>query len=493
MHVSFVSNQNERRMVLIVAVVALAGLCSYLAFSALAYHVGFPLDDSWIHLTYARNLAEHGQWAFQLGRPSAGSTAPLWTALLSIGFWLQLAPYVWTYLIGWITLIAIAVLADKAARRLIPTYHSTLPWVGIFITLEWHLLWAAASGMETLLHGLLIFAVLSALTAGSRRYLTLGLLTGLSVWVRPDGLTLLGPILLTSIVQEKTMNARGQAIFKMLLGFGALFVPYLFFNLALSGSPMPNTFYAKQAEYAIWQAIPLIVRIERYSEPLLASPFVVLLPGVFLWAYRSFQRGNWGTLMGMIWFVSYVGVYLMRLPAYQHGRYLMPAMPILFFWGLLGLLEFVLSIFTNKFQSTLAVFWKLLTAAVSMVFIIVGARAYALDVAFIESEMVVTAMWAAQNLPSEAVLAVHDIGAIGYFDGHELLDLAGLVSPEVVPFIRDETRLAKYLDEKSADYLITFPAFYPQLTAQRSPIFTTNAVFAPEMGGENISVYRWPP
>ena len=72
----------------------------YLVASALYYRVGFPLDDSWIHLTYARNLAVFGEWAFQPGKSSAGSTAPLWTVLLSIGFFIKLAPYIWTYLLG---------------------------------------------------------------------------------------------------------------------------------------------------------------------------------------------------------------------------------------------------------------------------------------------------------------------------------------------------------------------------------------------------------
>jgi hypothetical protein len=71
-----------------------------------------------------------------------------------------------------------------------------------------------------------------------------------------------------------------------------------------------------------------------------------------------------------------------------------------------------------------------------------GARFYADDVSFIEEEMVATAKWIAANTPADAVIAAHDIGALGYFDRHRILDLAGLVSPEVVPFIRDETRLA---------------------------------------------------
>src|SRR5919197_4892312 len=44
---------------------------------------GFPLDDSWIHLHFARNLAEGAGFAYNPGVPVAGSTAPLWTLLLA--------------------------------------------------------------------------------------------------------------------------------------------------------------------------------------------------------------------------------------------------------------------------------------------------------------------------------------------------------------------------------------------------------------------------
>src|SRR5690606_41130388 len=47
---------------------------------------GFPLDDSWIHQVYGRNLAQTGQWAFITGQPSAASTSPLYTVLLAAGY-----------------------------------------------------------------------------------------------------------------------------------------------------------------------------------------------------------------------------------------------------------------------------------------------------------------------------------------------------------------------------------------------------------------------
>src|SRR5215208_4403954 len=110
----------------VIALAALVAILFYLIVSALIFRIGFPLDDSWIHLTYARNLAEHREWAFRLGERSAGSTAPLWTVLLSIGFLINLAPYVWTYLLGWAVLTLLAVYAENLARRLVPSYRSPI-------------------------------------------------------------------------------------------------------------------------------------------------------------------------------------------------------------------------------------------------------------------------------------------------------------------------------------------------------------------------------
>ncbi len=80
------TSEISQRDLLIIALAVILIAVIYLLASQFTYAIGFPLDDSWIHQTYARNLAQNGEWAFRPGIPSAGSTAPLWSALLALGF-----------------------------------------------------------------------------------------------------------------------------------------------------------------------------------------------------------------------------------------------------------------------------------------------------------------------------------------------------------------------------------------------------------------------
>ena len=117
---------------ILIALVALAAVLFYLVVSARTFRIGFPLDDAWIHLTYARNFAEHGEWAFRLGENSAGSTSPLWTFLLSLGFFMRIAPTIWPFLLGWALLTLLGIQAEIATRQIVTTFHSRVPWVGFF-------------------------------------------------------------------------------------------------------------------------------------------------------------------------------------------------------------------------------------------------------------------------------------------------------------------------------------------------------------------------
>jgi len=122
----------------------------YLAVANSSVGLGFPLDDAWIHQTYARNLAELRQWAFIPEITSAGSTAPLWSALISLGYFARLDPHFWTYFGGLALLASSAVVAARWFALRLPE-RADLAWtVAVLIALEWHLAWASLSGMETL-------------------------------------------------------------------------------------------------------------------------------------------------------------------------------------------------------------------------------------------------------------------------------------------------------------------------------------------------------
>jgi hypothetical protein len=477
---------------LILAFVTILSVGGYLLASGILYRTGFPLDDAWIHQTYARNLALHGEWSFNPGKLSGGSTAPLWSALLAIGVLLKLSPYTWTCLLGGMALWGISMLGEKTVRKLVATYRPRFPWVGAVLALEWHLVWAAASGMETILYALLATAVLVLILSGSQDFFKIGLLVGLSIWLRPDAITLLGPAVLVILLCQPSWSKRLRALAHLGMGFGSPFTLYILFNLFISGHPWPNTLYAKQAEYAVYLNSPFLERLGLEALQPLIGVGVVLLPGLVMITVSAIRRRAWGILAAGTWLAGLLTLYAWRLPVtYQHGRYVIPAMPIFFLLGLAGFAEFNLRI-NPRWDWIIPTFWRLTAAVILTIFWGRGAYSYAEDVAIIESEMVATAKWVSRNVPPDALVAAHDIGALGYYGKHELVDLAGLISPEVIPFLRDEKQIAAYISGRRVGYLVVFPDWYPSLTGSLSAVFTTGATYAPALGEENMAVYRWP-
>ena len=491
-------------MLVAAAFTTLLTVALYLAVSNNAFGFGFPLDDAWIHQTYARNLAELREWAFIPGRASAGSTAPLWSAWISLGYFVHLDPLFWTYVSG-ITLLALT--AGLAARWLAVRMPERKPlaWIlAVLIPLEWHLAWAALSGMETL--ALAAIAMLCFYWLESRRVgaLGVGLLIGVGVWIRPDALTLavaaVGYMLLRD--REKVLRPWLSLAF----GLTVPLLPYLAFQRWLSGEILPNTFFAKQAEYAALRELPFLVRwLTQAGIPgdwlgadglpsggPVIGVLMVLLPGLLITIRHTWRSRQWAELIPLAWAALYLAVYALRLPVtFQHGRYAIPVIPVLLVFSFEGMARWIRPRSQQIKVRVPSRAWVLVVALSSLIFWVIGAGAYGRDVAIIESEMVATARWIEDNLPPEAVVAAHDIGAIGYFARGDLIDLAGLVSPEVIPFIRDEAALARYLDESGAEYLVTFPGWYPELTEGRSPVFVTGALHSPAAGGENMAVYAW--
>jgi arabinofuranosyltransferase len=474
------------------AVIALVSFAGYLAASKTLYGFGFPLDDAWIHQTYARNLACCGEWAFVPGDPSGGSTAPLWSLGLSLGHALGLGPLPSGYGLGMAAWLALAwccagwfALRNPGVAR--------WPWViGALVLVEWHLAWSAVSGMETLLFALLVVAVFVLLDARAS-WLAVGALVGLTVWVRPDALTLLLPVALHLGLRREDQGERGwRGAAWFVVGLALLIVPYFGFNAALAGSIFPSTLAAKTAEYASLRNAPFLQRLLQQMALPLVGLLAVLLPGMLVAAWRAGRGAQWTRLAPLAWAAAYLAAFALRLPVvYQHGRYAMPTIPVLLVLGMEGMSVWAQIQSPVPARRILSRVWSLTLPAVALIFWVLGARAYAQDVAIIETEMVAAARWIQGNTPTSARIAAHDVGALGYFGNRQILDMAGLTSEEAIPILRDEAALYDWLEKQGADYLMTFPSWYPWLTTQANIVFQTDGSYAPAAGGENMAIYSW--
>ncbi len=506
-----------------IVIAAFLGVAGYVLWATGQGLSGFPLDDAWIHQTYARNLAETGQLAYLPGEPSAGSTSPAWSFLLSIGYLLRLDFRIWTYLLGAVSLAVTAWLTYRLFLRLPAlrqgsgqTAQSAAALLaGLFCAVEWHLVWAAASGMETIFFTGLSLALVEYFSSqialrrtpqgpmslqkeqGIVSAVGIGLLGGVLVLARPEGLVLAGMVIVGLLFLPRPAG-RSQLLSQLmtaglcLVALAGVLAPYLVFNLRASGSIFPNTFYAKQIEYlSDW---PLLIAFWRVLSPALVGAQALLVPGFGYAAYLLIRRREWHAVLPLLWWLVLVSMYALRLPVnYQHGRYLMPTIPWIILYGVWGTALALLPRSAALVVRVISRGTPVAVALLAVVFWARGALAYVDDVAFIDGEMVATAHWIDDNTSPENIIAVHDIGAVGYLTDRPLLDLAGLITPEVIPIMTDADKLADWMLERKATYVVFFPDFsptYEKLDAMLQRVRCTGFAWTRAAGRQNMCVYR---
>ena len=515
----------------VAAAALLAG--GYLLYAWAVYGlIGFPLDDAWIHQTYARNLGILGQWVFQPGEMSAGSTAPLWSILLALGYRLGIPHLMWTYSLGVLALGVNAWLAARLSNRLLPG-RPVVPWLaGMAVVMQWQLVWAAVSGMETLLFSGLGLGLMDLITGDRhlsssnqwapegdeqaieqqvprlRRWFVAGLLGGLLVLTRPEGLLLVGLAAL-SVTWQLRHNPHRLATVGALFGIGVALplLPYLTFHFTLSGHPFPNTLYAKQREYrTVLELYPLGQRWLMVVQTALIGGQVLLLPG-FLFAvghallaarrHADARRSSQGVVFLLAsWWLAHLTLYAWQLPlTYQHGRYQMPVLAAFVTLGVVGSVRLRDALRSGMARRIIERTVLIACTVTYLVFLGLGVRAYAQDVGFIEGEMVTIARWLVANTPQDSLIAVHDIGAVGYFAGRRLLDLAGLITPEVIPIMDDEMALLHFIESQGGRYVVFFPDWSPAYRrmaqdARLEAAFSSGYAWTRAQGRENMTVYR---
>ena len=412
---------------IVAAVVAILVYHSTLASNGFA---SFPLDDAWIHLTFARTLATTGRFAYgALNTATSGSTSPLFTFIEALLFFITKDEFA----VALIPLILAYMAATYCFFLLVQKFTNVawLPLVGSILFLAAPSLAILPSwGMETMLViALLLWATLEYT---QRRWFALALALGLALWARPDTLVFDLALALDYFWSRKRDESRPKA--KAFVPLLLLALLYFGFNFALSGTPLPNTFYAKLAYYhgshpEFWAPLWTLAAGDGCI-----IAFVLAAVGA-LWVLTR-KRGR--NLVLVAYPVGLILLYRWKLPLlFQDGRYLVPMLPFIMLLAVIGAANLAAWVGKNLATRTTALATVLLLAAAIGEFAGVGeaSKKLAFEDAYIHNLQFATAHWCAKNLPASGVIATHDIGAFGFYSGRKIVDLAGLATPAMIPYL----------------------------------------------------------
>ncbi len=490
--------------------------------------LGLPLDDSWIHLNFARNLAAGEGLSFNPGELVTGSTAPLWTGLLSLVYLLPGSPVVWTKLIGIALFLLMADLVFRISRELGLGVGLAMLAAVLTVLTEW-MVWSALSGLEIPLFLVLslggILLHLRERQAGGPP-VSLALLA-LACLARPEGQLLLLLAFVDRLVlferdPKGALVCRRGDLAPLLGGLAlaaVLLFPMLAFNLAIADSPVPTTFGAKvppSLEPGGVNLLPSLRYLHRAPIDILfrSQPYMVLLAGAGLLALigrlgterdRGLLLGTW--LVGLPLAYGVVSSISGETVAGNFGRYFFPLYPIVVIVGVVGL-ERVSDLLTGglrvgSYRAPIRVLLVALLLWPSAVGTLRGSQRYVQSIANVYDGNVKAARWLSERVPPEAVIAVTDIGVFGYMLPNRIIDLAGIAHPEARRAryqAAAEGRLAdegtlRYLGEQQPDFLAIFPAWFPALVAEGSPFTELERFEVPDnitLFSDQIVIYSTP-
>jgi hypothetical protein len=192
------------------------------------------VDDVFIFLRHARNLAMAGQYAFDLGTRVEGTSSVAWTGLLALAWragWRGLGV---AKALSFGAGLTIPAVCGVVVRRIVPERPWLLAAPAVALALDADLAGWSASGMDTPLWSLACVACV--LLAHRPRLAAVAL--GSLAWIRPEG-----PLLAAAAVLALSRDRRS------LLRLGALAAAPIVFltllRLAYFGDVVPNTFWAK--------------------------------------------------------------------------------------------------------------------------------------------------------------------------------------------------------------------------------------------------------
>ncbi len=488
--------------------------------------LALPLDDSWIHLQFARQLALGEGLAFNPGQWISGSTAPLWTALLTLGFVLPGGPIWWAKAFGIGFFLATILATGRLAEEL--GLGTNLCRFAATMTAASHwLVWSALSGMEIMLFSSAslwgIVLHLRERRDPARVPASFAVFAAAAL-ARPEGCLLLVLALADRLVRfdsrkspepSSALNWRQPpGLLTAAVAAAIVLLPTWAFYWTVGGSILPTTFAVKSGSLAD------VIPSGRYLSAVLdvffhSQPVMMLLAGAGV--LRLIERLGGQRDRGLLpaaWPLGMALVYsLLASPTGptvvgNFGRYYFPIIPLVVVLGALGLEEAGRRL--GSYHAAHPLRWALRSLLTVVLIapqvwgLIQGPPRYLQTLANVEDSDVAAAHWLAERLPPEAVLAVQDIGALKYHLPNRVVDLTGIVNPDILPVLKGidanlptywEDRLAIYLQHEQPDYLVVFPRSYPQLTRGDAGFQAVKTFEIPHnvtMAGNELAIFSTP-
>jgi hypothetical protein len=385
------------------------------------------------------------------------------------------------------------------------------------VGLTGRLLWAGLAGMETT-----AFAALSlAAVWGYSRYGLRGwvaVIFALASQMRPEGHALFALAGMDAVFRDwglesgdwggwlSTANLHSllSRFWRPVALYLLISAPYALFSLAVTGKWLPNTFYAKvgSAHLFSWRTLRETVAYHWQDNPL----SLLLLPLGLLPLWRRSR-------LTVLWTVGLPLLTAVIIDlTWHHGRYTMPLVPFQMVvaavgahWlvGRLGIGDWRLKSGGVNRQSLIASLLLLIFMAGSLWQLPHWANMLGSNSREILQIDVALGRWLAENTPPEALIAVDDIGAIAFLSQRRIVDLNGLVSPELWPALQlaeglpRNQQLTRLLSDIRPDYLAIFPlwrweiASNPLLVTERHHVRTETHTIIFQ---QDAYVYRpnWP-
>jgi len=399
------------------------------------------VDDTYIHLQYARNLAEAGELSFNRGEPVYGATSPLWVSLLAVldkaGAYLPSA----CRILAWLFAAASIALVYRLTAALDGRTAAPLAAALICASEAWFVRWTAV-GMETSFAVFMILLVMySSLSAATSvwRSVLFGIALFAAALSRPEAL-LLVPLAVVAFLFAKGTARR----FVFLLVFIPLFAVWLYCIHRHTGNYFPLTAGAKQGRPVISPAILMRLLIPaRIMGATIALPWFALVAGLLIGIFHARGTGSLfsdrgsireepAALLMLLWIFTLPVAYAV-LDFQVLSRYLVPVVPVAVVLGTIAWrrLSFRLRPGPRWTRSAVAVFaalGMLQSVCVYGLIVVPPTRAFSRA---LETTLAGMGSWLAENTSADALVASPDIGAIGWYSRRRILDLGGLVTPEI--------------------------------------------------------------